>query len=245
MQIVWVIGKLVLGIFLSCLYVNLLFHNHVFEFSLFAVSNRNMNFFFPALLSGPFLVFFLSSRKWSVLGVVLLSLMVILPSMDIYRQAELKAQEERIDQEETRRRLAGEQAALPLLTKVYPGEINTYEFNGGPWGDCTTLLARVEGNHGTILYDYDVVQNRIVGLITHDSFKAAVQKYLPGAKDVHITKDGFGTFEFTYNQQGKEREGTAFIENGCQPLAMVSILFEGDDDYHEIPAPHVFAYKPE
>lgn len=243
-KVAWVIGKLVAGIFLSIFYIKLLFHHHVFIFSLFGTDNRNLNYYFPALVSGPLLVFLLSSRKWSVAGFIVLLLMVVLPSIDVHQQAAIKAEEEREYQEHLRRQMAAEQSALPVIAKAYPGKITNQEFDGGPWGDCTSILARVEGSRGTILYDYDIVQDRIVGSLTEDLFKPAVLKYLPDASEIHVTKTSFGLIEFTFKHKGKEREATAFLEYGCQPLSLVSILYETDEDYNEIPTPYSFLDTP-
>ena len=159
-------------------------------------------------------------------------------------QAAMKAEDEREYQEHMRRQLAAEQSALPVIAKVYLGKITNQEFDSGPWGDCTSILARVEGSRGTILYDYDIVQDRIVGSLTEDLFKTAVLKYLPDASEIHITKDSFGLIEFTFKHKGKEREAIAFLEYGCQPLALVSILYATDEDYNEIPTPYTFLDTP-
>ncbi|MFE1629052.1 hypothetical protein ACFLFF_20120 [Brevibacillus reuszeri] len=160
-KVAWVIGKLVAGIFLSIFYIKLLFHHHVFTFSLFGTDNRNLNYFFPALLSGPFLAFLLSSRKWSVAAFIVLLLMVMLPSIDVQQQVAMKAEEEREYQEHMRRQMAAEQSALPVIAKTYPRKITNQEFDGGPWGDCTSILARVEGSRETILYETDEDYNEI------------------------------------------------------------------------------------
>ncbi|MFP3388201.1 hypothetical protein [Brevibacillus sp. SIMBA_040] len=160
-KVAWVIGKLAAGIFLSIFYIKLLFHHHVFTFSLFGTDNRNLNYFFPALVSGPLLVFLLSSRKWSVVGFVVLLLMVVPPSIDVRQQAAMKAEEEREYQEHLRRQMAAEESALPVIAKAYPGKITNQEFDGGPWGDCTSILTRVEGSQGTILYETDDDYNEI------------------------------------------------------------------------------------
>lgn len=247
-KIAWFAGKLLIGIFLSLLYIKFLFLEHILEFHLLGGS-KNMGFYIPALLSGPLFIFLLTSKKMKVIGVALLLLMVILPCIDLYNQAVknaeqvvLDAEYEKFLTEENRKQAEAEQAALQLIREVYPGEITAHDLEGRPWGDCTTILARIKGIHDTVYYDYDPKENRIIGMLTKELLMDAIQKYIKGASDIHIVEDDFGFFAFTYKLHGEEKSANANINYNCGQLSMDSILLT-DDDRKLIPAAYDFRFR--